>query len=195
MLVKLYLLTRGLVAPCSWEFNRGREGSRLPQPLSHFASCMFSRGFRHYSTTIALLSLLCCGRVILPARVCDIERDRVWQSHSLSLKAFFSSQEGEAGDSIAFNRFRGPLREKGASFLVSRCPFCGIEVASVSFLVSRFLLLVSRILHSLVQHLDHLLPGINLSGPRHPAIWRSKAISIPKRRSKNLDTPKKTSRC
>ena len=31
-------------------------------------------------------------------------------------------------------------------------------------------------------------------GPRHPVKWRSKKISIPKRRSKNLDTPKKTSR-
>ena len=29
----------------------------------------------------------------------------------------------------------------------------------------------------------------------HPVIWRSKKISMPKRRSKNLDTKKETSRC
>ena len=81
-------------------------------------------------------------------------------------------------------------------FVVSRWPMSpfwyrdllfGIEI---SFLVSRFCIL-------LIQPLDHLLPWICLClfvGPRHPVHWRSKQISIPKRRSKNLDTKKKTSR-
>ena len=38
--------------------------------------------------------------------------------------------------------------------LVSRCLFCGIEVAQVSFLVSRSLFFRIEILHSVVQHLD-----------------------------------------
>ena len=43
--------------------------------------------------------------------------------------------------------------------MVSRCLFRGIEVAHVSFLVSRYFLGI-EILHSVVQLLDHLLPWI-----------------------------------
>ena len=74
-------------------------------------------------------------------------------------------------------------------FVVSRWPKSSFWYRDLFFGI--------EILHSVVQHLDRLLPGINpcaLLGPRHPVKWRSRRISIPKRRSKNLDTPKKTSR-
>ena len=72
-------------------------------------------------------------------------------------------------------------------FVVSRRPKSPIWYRDLYFSI--------EILHSVVQHLDYL--GIN------PCVlfWAStsyklevKRISIPKRRSKNLDTRKKTSR-
>ena len=63
----------------------------------------------------------------------------------------------------------------------------GIEI---SFLVSRFCILLFSIY--IVLFLGSNCPCF--FGPRHPVKWRSKKISIPKRRSKNLDTQKKTSR-
>ena len=63
----------------------------------------------------------------------------------------------------------------------------GIEI---SFLVSRFCIMLFSIY--IVFFLESACPCF--SGPRHPVKWRSKKISIPKRRSKHLDTQKKTSR-
>ena len=75
--------------------------------------------------------------------------------------------------------------------------FFGIEFFSV---VSRWpkspfwyrdLFLDIEILHSVGQHLDRLLPGINLCLLFWASIsfkLESKKMSIPERRSKNLDT-------
>ena len=63
----------------------------------------------------------------------------------------------------------------------------GIEI---SFLVSRFCILLFSIYIVLFLGSTCLC----FFGPRHPVKWRSKKISIPKRRPKNLDTLKKTSR-
>ena len=110
--------------------------------------------------------------------------------------AWGTAAETAGGNALALRSRETALFPAGASFLGIEMSFLwyrgglsllfGIEI---SFLVSRFCILF--------QHLDRLLPGINpcvLFGPRHPVNWRSKRISIPKRRSKNLDTPKKTSR-
>ena len=57
----------------------------------------------------------------------------------------------------------------------------GIEI---SFLVSRFCILLFSIYIVLFLRSTCLC----FFGPRHPVKWRSKKISIPKRRPKNLDT-------
>ena len=69
-------------------------------------------------------------------------------------------------------------------FLGSRCLFCGIEVAQVSFLVSRSLFRV-EIRKSVLQHLDCLLPGIN----PYVLFWGLDILRTGGQ--KNLDTKKK----
>ena len=64
--------------------------------------------------------------------------------------------------------------------------FCGIEVAQVSFLVSRSLFLVSRSLHSVVQHLDCLLLWIN----KCVLFWASTSCKIMEVKE-DLDAKKK----
>ena len=79
-------------------------------------------------------------------------------------------------------------------FLVSRCLFLRYR-GGLS--LHRELLFGIEILHSVVHHLDRLLPGINpcvLCGPRHPVNWRSMKLSGPQRRSKISTRQKQTSR-
>ena len=66
--------------------------------------------------------------------------------------------------------------------------FCDIEVALVSFWYQDLVFSID-ILHSVVRHLD-LLAGIN-PGLDIRSIGGPKKISIPKRRSTNLDTKTK----
>ena len=69
---------KSLVAPCGWEFNRGRGRNWESRSLSRF--CFALVGFRHYGTTIARLSPLSGlergGWGLPPAFGCEIGRDR-----------------------------------------------------------------------------------------------------------------------
>ena len=77
---------------------------------------------------------------------------------------------------------------KGASFLVSQCLFCAVEVAEVSFWYRDLFFGIKILL------LFSIFPGSTSACflvPRHPVKGRSKKISIPKRRSTDLVTQKR----
>ena len=87
--------------------------------------------------------------------------------------------------------------KKGGSFFGIEMSFFVVSSRPKSPFWYRDLFLGIEILHSIAHHLPRLLPGINWC----MLFWAStscklevKEISIPKRRSKNLDTPTKTSR-
>ena len=89
-----------------------------------------------------------------------------------------------------------PLNSTGASFFGIEMSFLWYR-GGLSLLFGVEIFFGMEILHSVVQHLDRFLPGINLCvlfGASKSCQFEVKKISILKRRSKNLDTPKKTSR-
>ena len=94
--------------------SRSRRQSTIAASVDYrgfcciYISCLFSRDFRHDSTTITRLSLVtglgCGGRVILPARGCEIWRDRALQSHCVSQKAFSCGRGVHCRDNVQFNQ-------------------------------------------------------------------------------------------
>ena len=89
-----------LVAPCGWDFNRGRGRGWESRPLSRFCFALTLKGFWHCSATIARLSPLSGlergGWELLPVHGCEIGRDRAFQSRSLSRRGSYSGQGAEA---------------------------------------------------------------------------------------------------
>ena len=90
---------------------------------------------------------------------------------------------------------RGVLQELAGNFKGKKTSLrlCGSgRKGCVLFWYRNVLFVLSRWPESVVQHLARLLSGINLCalfwGPRHPVNWKSKKISMQKRRSRNLDT-------
>ena len=81
-------------------------------------------------------------------------------------------------------------------FMVSRCLFCGIEVAQVSFSVSRsfFWYRDSALCCSALRPSSSWDQPLRVFGDSTSCTLEVKEISILKRRSKNLDTKIKTSR-
>ena len=109
---------------------------------------------------------------------------------------------------IICRNFAHDMLRSRNSLQIASCGSVFFEYGDVFFVVSRWPkspLLASKslfgieILHSVVRHLDRLLPGINLCvliwAPRHPVRWsqrrcryrkEDRKISIPKKR--HLDT-------
>ena len=85
-----------LVAPCGWDFNRGRGRGWESRPLSRFCFALVSKGSRHYSTTMARLSPLSGlergGWGLPPVFGCEKGEIGASQSHSLSQRG--SAVEG-----------------------------------------------------------------------------------------------------
>ena len=73
-------LFANLVAPCGWEFNRGRGRGWESRSLSRFCFALVLKGFGHYSATIARLRPLSGlergGWGLPPVFGCEIGRDR-----------------------------------------------------------------------------------------------------------------------
>ena len=101
-----------LVAPCGWEFNRGRGRGWELQPLSRVCCVLiFKGGFRHYRA-VELPGWFRTRRLRTPTCVCgcEIGRDRAPAiARPVAVEVLWQSR-GWSRDSIAFNRLRRPLR-------------------------------------------------------------------------------------
>ena len=121
-----------LVAPCGWDFNRGRGRGWESRPLSRFCFALVFKGLRHYSATIARLSPLS-----------GLERGGPQWSR----------------DSIAFNRSRGPLRDY---LCPPKIGSIWLFLGGVLGLLPFFFLYIRPKNTPWKSHIDHILSGHRL---------------------------------